>query len=333
MSVLHGNNPIHMCKMQDCYGRQISFQLCHAEYDRGDQLMETLCWSNCKSYLESEYVIVGLDDESQSHSIRKGTSSAPDRIRKISRERDVYIENNRESLAYTNSGKPQSKIFDLGNISRENIPFVYERIFNEGKIPITIGGDHSLTTEVIKELGKKHGPISLVYFDAHPDFLSSTRNFYGSVVYDCLPHINPKSSVMIGIRSPELEEIENIKKYGISVFSPEDIQYHGFKQVVGDILSKLGRNIYVSFDMDCIDPSFAPGVSVPVPMGLNPITASILLKNITRGGVLGMDIMEVCPAFDIQDNTSHLASRMISEMLSSAKIKEKTPSFEKTLKF
>lgn len=295
--------------------------------------METICWSNCKSYRESEYVIVGLNDESHSHSKRKGTSSAPDRIRKISNERDTYIENNQESLAYTNSGKPRSKIFDLGNISRENISFVYERIFNEGKIPITIGGDHSLTAEIIKELGKKRGPISLVYFDAHPDFLSSTRNFYGSVVYDCLPYINPKSSVMIGIRSPELEEIVNIKKYGISVFSPEDIQFYGFKQIINDILTKLGKNIYVSFDMDCIDPSFAPGVSVPVPMGLNPITTSILLKNITHDGILGMDIMEVCPPFDIQDNTSHLASRMISEILSSVKIKEKNPIFEKVLKF
>jgi len=290
--------------------------------------METLCWSNSNSYRESEYVIVGLNDESHSHSLRKGTSQAPDRIRKISKERDVYIENNRESLAYTNSGKLQSKIFDLGNISRENIPFVYERIFHDGKIPITMGGDHSLTTEIIKALGKKHGPISLVYFDAHPDFLSSTRDFYGSVVYDCLSYINPRSSVMIGIRSPELEEIENIKKYGVSVFSPEDIQYFGLKQTINDILSKLGKNIYVSFDMDCIDPSFAPGVSVPVPMGLNPITASILLKNITQGGILGMDVMEVCPDFDIQDHTSHLASRMISELLSSVKIKQKISFFE-----
>ena len=101
--------------------------------------METLCWSNCNSYRESEYVIVGISDESHSHSLRKGTSEAPDRIRKISRDRDVYIENNLESLAYTNSGKLQSKIFDLGNISRENIQFVYERISNDGKIPITIG--------------------------------------------------------------------------------------------------------------------------------------------------------------------------------------------------
>ncbi|MCG3779054.1 MAG: arginase family protein [Candidatus Nitrosopumilus limneticus] len=279
--------------------------------------MESICWSNCKSYGEAEYVILGLNDESQSHSLRKGTSSAPDRIRKISNERDVYIEKNIKSIAYPYSGKPESKIFDLGNVPRENISFVYERMFNEKKIPITMGGDHSLTFEIIKELGKKFGPVSLVYFDAHPDFISSTKNFYGSVIHDCLPYIDPKSSVMIGIRSPELEEIENIKKYGITVITPEDVQINGYKQILETILAKIGKNIYISFDMDALDPSFAPGVSVPVPMGLNPVTSSILIKNIARKGILGMDIMEVCPAFDVQDNTSHLASRMIGEFLSS----------------
>lgn len=287
--------------------------------------MDTICWANSNSYKESELVVIGIPDESHSHSIRKGTSKAPQTIRRISRERDVYIENNTKSLAYTNLGKPQSKIFDLGDIDRENIPFVYQRIDHDGKIPITIGGDHSLTSSIIKGLGNKRGPISLVYFDAHPDFLSSTRDFYGSVVYDCLPYINPKSSVMIGIRSPELEEIENIKKYGITVFSPADIHLYGFKQVIDQILSKLGNNVYISFDMDCLDPSFAPGVSVPVPMGLSPITTSILLKNIAQRGISGMDIMEVCPEFDIQDRTSHLASRMISELVVTAKTKQRVP--------
>lgn len=286
---------------------------------------KTLCWSNCDSYKQSDYVIIGLPDESHSHSLRKGTSKAPDRIRQISRERDVYVENGIESIAYTNLGKCQSKIFDLGNISRENIPQVFEKIIQDDKIPITMGGDHSLTSLIIKTMGNKSKPISLVYFDAHPDFLSSTQNFYGSVVYDCLPFLDVKSSVMIGIRSPELEEIQNIKKYGMNVFSPTDIQYFGLKHTLNEILSTLGKNIYISFDMDCIDPAFAPGVSVPVPLGLDTLTASVLMQNISKCGILGMDMMEVCPAFDIQDSTSHLASRMISELLASAKIRKKIP--------
>ncbi len=287
---------------------------------------KTLCWANCDSYKQSDYVIIGLPDESHSHSLRKGTSKAPDQIRKISRERDVYVENGIDSIAYTNLGKSSAKIFDLGNVSRSSIPEVFEKVMKDDKIPITMGGDHSLTSLIIKTIGKKSKPVSLAYFDAHPDFISSTQDFYGSVIYDCMPFLDIKSSVMIGIRSPELEEIQNIKKYGMSVYSPTDIQYFGLKQTLNEILSTLGKNIYISFDMDCIDPSFAPGVSVPVPMGLDPLTSSILVQNISKCGIIGMDMMEVCPAFDIQDNTSHLASRMISELLVSAKIRKQVPS-------
>lgn len=284
-------------------------------------LNHSMCWSNCSSYDDADFVIVGIPDESHSHSLRKGTSKAPDMVRHISRERDVYIENNIESLAYTNTGKTRSKIFDYGNISIEKIPLVFDKIFRDAKIPISIGGDHSITSLLIKALGNKSKPISLVYFDAHPDFLSSTRNFYGSVVFDSLPFIDPKSSVMIGIRSPEQEEVENISKYGIKVFSPADIAYHGLKQTVNEILSILGKNVYISFDMDCMDPAFAPGVSVPVPFGLDNITAFSLLKNICKYEMLGVDIMEICPEYDIQNFTSHMASRMISEITSSSIIK------------
>ena len=70
--------------------------------------------------------------------------------------------------------------------------------------------------------------------------------------------------------------------------------------------------------MDCIDPAYAPGVSVPVPMGLNSIDAVYLLKEIAKRGIIGMDVMEVCPSFDVKDRTSHLASRLISEVLYSS---------------
>lgn len=281
-----------------------------------------ICWSNCSSFEQSDYILVGIPDESHSHSFRRGTSKAPNRVRMLSWDRDVYLENGILSKAFSNRGMLQGKLFDFGNITRENIPEVYSRIFGSGKIPITIGGDHSLSTLIIKTLGKLTKPISLVYFDAHPDFLSSTTDFYGSVIYDVLPFIDVKSSIMIGIRSPEQEEVENIRKYGIKVISAEDIQYLGLKQTLNEILSTVGKNIYISFDMDCLDPAFAPGVSVPVPLGLDNVTVSILLKGITRNGVLGLDIMEICPDYDIQDFTSHLASRMVCEFLGVTKIRK-----------
>jgi agmatinase len=167
-------------------------------------------------------------------------------------------------------------------------------------------------------LAKRHGKISLVYFDAHPDFVSSTTNYYGSVVNDVLSNIEISSSVQIGIRTPEQEELDNIKKFNLQVITPFDIQKHGIKLVTNSVLHRLGDKVYVSFDMDCVDPSYAPGVSVPVPMGLNSNDAVYLLKEIAKKGIVGMDIMEVCPSFDVKDRTSHLASRIISEVLYSS---------------
>ena len=71
--------------------------------------------------------------------------------------------------------------------------------------------------------------------------------------------------------------------------------------------------------MDCIDPAYAPGVSVPVPMGLKNLEATYLIKSIVKEGIVGIDIMEVCPSYDIKDRTSHLASRMIAEIINACK--------------
>ncbi|MDE1817756.1 MAG: arginase family protein, partial [Thaumarchaeota archaeon] len=164
---------------------------------------------------------------------------------------------------------------------------------------------------------KKYGPLSLVYFDAHPDFISSIRGYYGSVFNDVLPYIDVNTSIQIGIRTPEKEEIDNIKKYGLKVITPFDIIRDGIQKTEETILNKIGKNVYVSLDMDAIDPAFAPGVSVPVPLGLGNTEMTLLLKSITKRGMCGFDIMEVCPNYDIKDRTSHLASRIIGETISS----------------
>ena len=280
-----------------------------------------ICWANTENFDESDIVVLGLPDESQSHALRKGTSEAPRFIRDLSNMRDSYTRNREKTLGMPYQGLGSQKVFDYGDITRENIGQTYEKIISGSKIPILIGGDHSITREVVRAVSKTKQPLSLVYFDAHPDFVSSTTNYYGSVFYDILPNIDVKTSIQIGIRTPEQEEIDNIKKHQVKVITPFDIIENGIKQTLDSILSTIGKNVYVSFDMDCVDPAYAPGVSVPVPMGLKNIEAIYLLKEIVKHGIVGMDIMEVCPSYDIKDRTSHLASRMISEVISSAALK------------
>jgi len=274
-----------------------------------------LCWANTDNFDDAEVVILGIPDESKSHALRKGASEAPDKIREISSIRDVYNRGGSPSLGLPFS-ELKKRIYDYGNIKRTQISETIDKIISKSKIPLSIGGDHSISAEIIKSISKKYGSLSLIYFDAHPDFISSTRNYYGSVFYDALPFIDLKSSLQIGTRTPEQEEIDNIKKYDLTVITPFDIVKKGISEIEKLILNKIGKNVYVSFDMDAIDPAYAPGVSVPVPMGLRNIEAVYLLKSLARHGIVGMDIMEVCPGYDVKDRTSHLASRMIAEVIS-----------------
>ena len=276
-----------------------------------------ICWANTDDFDESDIVIIGIPDESGSHALRKGTSEAPDKIREISSIRDTYKHEHIVSLGLPFEGITK-KVHDYGNIDRNQIAYSIDKIISKSKIPISIGGDHSISTEIIKSVSKKYGPLSLVYFDAHPDFVSSVRGYYGSVLQDILQYIDVKTSIIIGVRTPEREEIDNIRKHDLAVITPFDIIRNGIQKTEETILDRIGKNTYVSLDMDVIDPAYAPGVSVPVPLGLRNTEVVFLLKSIVKKGIRGLDIMETCPNYDIKDRTSHLASRIISEVISSA---------------
>ncbi len=278
-----------------------------------------ICWANT-SFEESDIVILGIPDETGSHSVWSGASKAPNRIRRISVERDIYYEKKLQCLAMPANGLQSTRIHDYGNIKKRQIQQTFDKILSSSKIPIAIGGDHSNTTPILKAMAKKYGPVSLVYFDAHPDFVSHTRNYYGSVITDSLDYIDVKSSIQVGIRSPEIEEIANIKKHGLKTITPFDIVEQGMAEISKTVLDTIKENVYISFDMDCLDPAYAPGVSVPVPIGMKSQDAMHLVKKIIQRGMVGFDIMEVCPKHDLNNQTSHLASRMIGEIVSSCKV-------------
>lgn len=284
------------------------------------KLVKQICWTNTTSFDESDIVILGIPDETGSHSMWSGVSKAPDRIRRISNERDIYYEKKLQCLALPTKGLQSTRIYDYGNIKKLHIPQTFDKILSSSKIPISIGGDHSNTILILKAMAKKHGPVSLVYFDAHPDFVSHTRNYYGSVITDSLEYIDIKSSIQVGIRSPETEELVNIKKHGLKAITPFDVIECGIRETSRIVLDTIKENVYVSFDMDCLDPAYAPGVSVPVPIGLESQDTTYLIKKIAQRGIVGFDIMEVCPKHDLNNQTSHLASRMIGEVVSSCKV-------------
>jgi agmatinase len=267
---------------------------------------------------DADIVLIGVPDESRSHAKRKGTSRAPDMIRLASNESEFFKREGKiiptSPMRGSMAGK---KILDLGNVQRQNLSRLIFDIISHGKLPIIIGGDHSITTIALSEIGKILGKISLVYFDAHPDFVSSTKNYYGSVMTDSAEFIDFKRSLLIGTRAAEAEELENAAKVGLEIISPMEVLELGVLKLARRFSGKGREKKYVSIDLDCLDPAFAPGVSVPSPGGLSSTDLLYLVKQAVHSGVIAMDIVELSPDFDLNNMTAYLAARIISESIAS----------------
>lgn len=286
--------------------------------------MVKLFHSNVDSIAQADIVILGVPDESRSHAKRKGASMGPDSLRLASNYYEFFErEGNRIPICPMSGTLENKKILDFGNVPRDDLYRLVFDIVSTKKIPITIGGDHSITTLILQAIydtfeGEK---ISLLYFDAHPDFVSSTRNYYGSVITDSSGYINFTKSILIGTRAAEMEELRNASKQKLEIITPIDIIEFGINATVKKIIAKCGSNkVYMSIDLDCMDPGVAPGVSVPAPGGLFPLDLIYIIKKISENlQILGMDIVELSPDYDLNQNTANHAARILMETIASLK--------------
>lgn len=284
--------------------------------------MVRLYRSNADTMKDVDIVVIGVPDESNSHAKRKGTSRAPDALRIASNDSEFFERGGRLIPTCPMSGTLDRKsIFDAGNIpDKHKLSELVTDITLNGKLPIMIGGDHSLSTEAIQAVSNVIGEkLSILYFDAHPDFVSSTTNYYGSVLTDSTQSLNFRKSMLIGTRAAEPEELENAKKVGLRIINPLEIVEIGVKRVAQMIRARTrGSKVYVSVDLDCLDPAFAPGVSVPSPGGLSSTDLIYLLnKTISTGNIVAIDIVELAPDYDISNTTAMLAARIMSECIAS----------------
>jgi agmatinase len=283
-----------------------------------------LLHSNVNSVSEADIIVIGVPDESRSYAKRKGARKGPNSLRIASNSFEFFKRAGKIIPICPMKGTlDNKKIFDYGNISRDNLHKLILGIASAKKIPITIGGDHSITTLILQAIYEAYdgNKITLLYFDAHPDFVSSTRNYYGSVITDSLNCINFKKSILIGTRAAESEELENASKHNLDIITPINIIELGINNTVKKIISKCkSSRVYLSVDLDCMDPGVAPGVSVPAPGGLFPLDLMYIIKKISENlRVVGMDIVELSPDFDLNQNTANHAARLLMETMSSLK--------------
>jgi len=275
-----------------------------------------------KSISEGDIILIGVPDESKSLAKRKGTSRAPDIIRWASNDSEFFEREGKTiPIAPMRGSLDGKRILDAGNVTREQLYQLVTDLVSSKKIPIIIGGDHSITTIALRAISNALGKIGLLYFDAHPDFVSSMRNYYGSVLTDSAQYIEYNKSMLIGTRAAEQEELQNAQNAGLEIVSPLDLVELGVLRIADKMVARgAGLKKYISIDLDCIDPAFAPGVSLPSSGGLSSLDLIYLLKHAIDFGLIGLDIVEFSPDSDFNHTTSSLAARIISECIASIKV-------------
>jgi len=229
------------------------------------------------------------------------------------------------------------KVADIGDcpVVPIHLEKTYEKVesyFNEllrlDKKFLAVGGDHSLTLPILRSVFKKYKkPVALIHFDAHLDTYPGAwgcEYHHGSFLRHAIEEglVDPKRSVQIGIRGPLAgkEDVEYVNSKGLNVITVDDIR----DKSLGDFLKSfteahnfdVDHPTYISFDIDCLDPAFAPGTGTPVVGGLTTYETQRILRSLNIKNLVGCDIVEVSPPFDPSDITAMAAMDTMFEMLS-----------------
>lgn len=192
-----------------------------------------------------------------------------------------------------------------------------------GARPLSIGGDHSVTLPILRSLSRRHGPLAVVHFDAHPD---TWDEYFGHKFFHGTPFrraveeglVDPRRFVQIGIRGPLYgpDDFAFHDQHGIEAIRIEAVKEHGVGWV-GERLHRLrGGPVYCSFDIDAVDPAFAPATGTPEVGGLTSYEALCLVRALAGLSLVGADIVEVAPPYDGPGQvTSLLAANLMFELV------------------
>jgi agmatinase len=187
---------------------------------------------------------------------------------------------------------------------------------------IAFGGDHSVTLPLLRALAHRHGPPALVHFDAHvdtwPDSFGQPLG-HGSVFYRAIEEglVQPQRIIQVGIRSPVSREVHDwTVGRGVTIVPALDVHERGPAAVATQIRETVGNTpVYLSFDIDVLDPAFAPGTGTPEIGGLATWQAQAILRRLADLPFIGMDVVEVAPAYDVAEITALAGATMAWEYL------------------
>jgi agmatinase len=269
---------------------------------------------------DAEVVLLGVPfDGTSSH--RSGSSKAPAEIRRESYNYESYLNKynfNIEDVPIHDMG--DYKDFQKGDDLFNNLPGHVMEIIKAKKFLITLGGEHSITVPIVKSYLNviPKTELGIIYLDAHLDFrynyLDNPRS-HASVARRLFELVGEKKIVEIGIRSFSVEESVDAKANNIKFFTADIVNELGMKKVIDEALEYLDTTkIYLTLDMDVLDPAYAPGVGNPEYFGLTPWQIRDCFE-ILGPNLVGADFVEVSPPYD-NGNTAGLAAQFIQILIS-----------------
>ncbi len=266
-----------------------------------------------ESYTEAKAVLVGVPMD-YTVSNRAGTRTGPQQIRTVSYALEpysVYQDLSLEDICYYDAG---DIMLPIGNVSESlsMIEKIAGQVFVDQKFPIFLGGEHLISFPLIKACYERYPELVVLHFDAHADLrvqYFNESNSHATVMQKVVKLLGKKRVYQFGIRSGIKEEFvyarEHTKMYVDEIFP-----------ALNDVIGELkGKPVYITLDIDVVDPAYAPGTGTPEPGGCTSREILAAVCAMKPLNVVGLDIVEVSPVYDDSEITSVLAAKLVREAL------------------
>ena len=225
------------------------------------------------------------------------------------------------------------QVADLGDVALnpynlsaciEIIEQHYSAVLKNAVTPVSIGGDHTITLPILRAIARKHGPVALIHVDAHADVNDTMFGepvAHGTIFRRAIEEklVDPRSMFQIGLRATgyAAEDFDWARDQGVTVVQAEACWYKSLAPLMEEVRRLIGPDqpAYLSFDIDGLDPSVAPGTGTPEPGGLTGSQGLEIIRGCYGLNLIGCDLVEVSPPYDTTGNTALLAANLLFEML------------------
>ncbi|MDP2841651.1 MAG: agmatinase [Candidatus Methanoperedens sp.] len=281
--------------------------------------MQNILFADANSdYKKARYVICGVPFDGTS-SFRTGSRLAPQEMRAASYNFETYS-------SFFDIDLIDVQIHDAGDLevastideTLEMISHSAEKYIRDEKLPIMLGGEHSLTFPFVNACKNKYHDLGFVVLDAHMDLRQEYRgekNSHACISRHIIENVTQKYA-SVGIRSGNKEEYDYVNENNIKVFSAEDVFLKGIESVIDDIRKEIKGPIYLSVDMDALDPAYAPAIGTPEPYGLTPRDVREVISCLAPK-IVGFDLVEIAPEYD-SGGTSILGAKIVRDFIAAS---------------